>query len=88
MAKAPWWDHPIEHHIVESTQLNTMCVVYNHHFTIYSKRNEGNTTHSFYNVEGCAGDIQGGLSKIKVPRGNLKGKVVGNIKGIENNDIK
>ncbi len=37
VAKAPWWDHPIEHHIVESTQLNTMCVAYNHHFTIYSK---------------------------------------------------
>jgi hypothetical protein len=39
-------------------------------------------------VEGCACDIRGGLSKIKVPRGDLKGKVVGNIKGIENKDIK
>jgi hypothetical protein len=32
--------------------------------------------------------IQGGISQIKVLGGNLEGKIVGNIKGIKNEDKK
>jgi hypothetical protein len=36
VAKAPRQEKG-NHHIVESTQLNTMCVTYNRHILIYNK---------------------------------------------------
>jgi hypothetical protein len=35
MAKAPWQDKRTWQ-IIESIRLNTMCVIYNHHFAIYN----------------------------------------------------
>ncbi len=42
VSKAPWREKG-NHAIVESTHLNNMCAIYNHHFVIYSKNKSKNT---------------------------------------------
>jgi hypothetical protein len=68
------------HAIVESTHLSSMCVVYNHHFTIYSK-NKSKNTQLIHNVvwKVVYASYKSNYFKIKVPKGNLKRKVVKNI---------
>jgi hypothetical protein len=42
VSKAPWREKG-NRAIVESTQLSSACVAYNHHFAIYSKNKSENT---------------------------------------------
>ncbi len=74
--------------IVEYVQLNTMFVVYIHHFASYNKEKTKVTQLIPLYVEGYVWKIQNQLSKFWALGGNLERMDAINIYGVDNRDIK